>query len=91
MHDDAQLALAVIGAVIVWTTTVAGTVLWLSSKFRSLEITIYREKNKEREWVERQFDIYDKLHQQHDIKIQRLEIRTFGFSLPPIPGTAEPL
>ena len=36
---------SVIGALLVWTTTVVALTMWLSKKFRSVESLIYRKVN----------------------------------------------
>lgn len=69
MNEVAQLVLAIIGAVIVWTTSVIGGMIWLTSKFRNLEKTIYRESAKH------SISLYA-----HNTRIQRLEIKAFGFA-----------
>jgi len=69
MNDVAQLVLAIIGAVIVWTTSIVGGVIWLMSWFRRLEKTIYRESAK-----------HSAVLYHYDTRIRRLETKAFGFS-----------
>lgn len=66
MNDVAQLVLAIIGAVIIWTTSIIGGMIWLTNKFRNLEKTIYKE--------------IGRVSYNHDTRIQRLEYKAFGFS-----------
>lgn len=75
MNDTAMLALAIIGAVITWTTSIVLLVLWLTNKFRSLEKALYREMDKHRREDDVQFN-------GHSRKLQRLEIKVFGFTAP---------
>lgn len=67
MHETATLIIAVIGALIVWTSSVVAMVSWLASKFRNVEKQIYREGDKIMYRVGRQA-----------VRIQRLEAKTFG-------------
>lgn len=69
MTEVPQLILAIIGAVVVWTTSIIGGMIWLTGKFRHLEKTIYREAAKH------SVTLYA-----HNTRIQRLEIKAFGFS-----------
>lgn len=73
MTEVANLVLAILGAVLVWTTSVIGGMIWLNGKFRSLEGTIYRESEKLRRE-------YDGKFYHHNTRIQRLEIKAFGFT-----------
>lgn len=83
MHETATLIVTIILAMITWTATVASLVLWLTSKFRALEKALYREMDKHRREDDRQFNV-------HATRIQRLELRAFGFSAPNGPLIAEP-
>lgn len=67
MHDTATLILAIVGAIIVWTSSVVAMVSWLAGKFRSVEVLIYREGEKINKRVDR-----------HVVRLQRLEAKTFG-------------
>lgn len=73
MNNVTQLVLAIIGAIIIWTTSVITGMLWLTNKFRSLEATIHRESNRNRQMFETQ------LHH-HATRLLRLEIKAFGYS-----------
>lgn len=73
MHETATLTLAIIGAVITWTASIISLVIWLTSKFRYLEKTIYREMDKHRRDD-------DAMFRYQGTKIQRLEIGVFGFT-----------
>lgn len=65
--------LTILGAV----AGVAGAgVLWLESRFRQLEKTIYREMDKHRREDDKQFDDQGR-------RIQRLELNAFGFTKAP--------
>lgn len=73
MNEVAQLVLAIIGSIIVWTTSIVGGVIWLTGKFRALEKIIYREMDKHRK--------EDDVHfYAHGTRLQRLEIKAFGFT-----------
>ena len=73
MNEVTTLVFAIFSAVLVWTTSVIGGMIWLNGKFRSLENTIYRELEKmRREYELRLFS--------HNARIQRLEIKAFGFT-----------
>lgn len=67
MNEAATLIIAIIGAVIVWTTSVVAMVSWLTGKFRHVEVQIYREGDKLKRIVNR-----------HSVRLQRLEADTFG-------------
>lgn len=58
---------------ITWTVTVVSLVIWLTGKFSSLEKVIYREMDKHRTEDDRQFRAIG-------TKVQRLELRAFGFT-----------
>lgn len=73
MSETATLVLAIIGAVIVWTTSIIGGIIWLTGKFRGLERALYRETDKHRREN-------DALFTNHLVRIQRLEIKAFGFT-----------
>lgn len=75
MNESATLIVAIIGLIITWTGSVIFLVLWLTGKFRSLEKALYREMDKHRREDDRQFG-------NHAVKIQRLEIKVFGFTGP---------
>lgn len=73
MTELAQLILAIFSALLVWTVTVVSAMLWLSSKFRQLEQTIYREIEKRRRELDPLIsDLYT--------RTQRLEFKVFGFT-----------
>lgn len=73
MGTTVDLVVAIFGAVMVWTSSIIGGIIWLSAKFRGLEKTIYREMDKLRRESNTRF-------YSHDTRIQRLEIKTFGFT-----------
>ncbi len=73
MTEVANLVLAILGAVLVWTTSVIGGMIWLNGKFRNIEKAIYRESEKLRRE-------YDGKFNGHNTRIQRLEIKAFGFT-----------
>lgn len=66
--ETATFVITVIGAVLVWTTSVIGGVLWLNMKFGKIEKLVFREIHK-----------VDVENQSQNMRIQRLELRTFGF------------
>ncbi len=51
-------------------------VLWLETRFRKLEQTLYREMDKHRREDDKQFDDQGR-------RIQRLELNAFGFTKAP--------
>lgn len=75
--QDTSTLLAIAGAVLTWTTSVIILAGWLHAKFRFLESTIYREMEKRRALVDREFRIIE-------TKMQRLEIKAFGFTTSPL-------
>ncbi len=75
MNDAAMLVLAIIGFMLTWTTSIVCLVVWLTTKFRDLEKVMYREMDKHRIEDDRQFRI-------QGTKIQRLELKAFGFTGP---------
>ena len=73
MNEAANLVLAIFGAIMVWTTSIIGGIIWLNGKFRSLEKAIYIESDKlRREYEHRLYN--------QNTRTQRLEIKVFGFS-----------
>lgn len=70
-HDTAMLALAILIALGGWTATVAGLVLWLAGRFRSLERLIYQQVNRLRDRHERKMELMAR-------RLMRLEMRVFG-------------
>lgn len=73
MHEATQLILAILGFALLWTTTVVGVVVWLESKFRRLEKLFYKELYTHTEEDDSKFE-------NHGRRIQRLEIKSFGFT-----------
>ena len=73
MHDSMELPFLIFGALATWTGSVIGLVLWLTGRFRSLEAALYRETNSLRWESDRKFNA-------NQTKIQRLEIKVFGFT-----------
>ena len=86
MNESISLGLAIFGAVLIWTTSIIGGIIWLGVKFRDVEKTIYREMYK----LRREYEIK---YYTHNTRIQRLEIRAFGFTTtqlgPTIPDDGE--
>lgn len=76
MHDTASLIIAIMGAILTWTVTIASLVYWLTSKFRFLEGIIYREMDKHRRED-------DALFKNQGTRIQKLELKAFGFTKHP--------
>jgi hypothetical protein len=76
MNDVPMLILAIIGSVMTWTGSVIAIVLWLSGRFRHIEITLYRELNKHRTEIDTQI---------HDLRnrIIHLELKATGVSKAP--------
>ncbi len=77
MSDTVSLILAILGALITWTGSVATLTYWLSAKFRNLEKLIYVEQNKLDEK-------YMALFREHSDRIIVLELRTTGVSGTPM-------
>lgn len=75
MHDTSMLILAIVGSVLTWTGSIIALVIWLTTKFRDLEKLVYREGDKHRREDAVQFKL-------HGTKIQRLELKAFGFTGP---------
>lgn len=66
-NDTAMLTLSIFGALLTWTISVVSLVIWLTSKFRTLEVLLYREMNKR---DERASSFHDRL--------MILELRVLG-------------
>lgn len=79
MHDTATLVLAILGIVITYTGSIIGLVVWLTGKFRHQEAEYWRGINKLNE------ELRNKLYQM-STRIQRLELRLFGFTTQPLTG-----
>ncbi len=77
MTDNAGLGLSLVGFMLTWTTSVVLLATWLAGKFRGLEKIIYHEMEKHRVEDDRQFRTLS-------TKIQRLEIKAFGFTESPL-------
>lgn len=73
MTETTTLIIAILGALILWTSSVVSLVLWLTNKFRGLERLFYSKMDEHRRDDDRQFT-------KHNIRIQRLEIKNFGFT-----------
>lgn len=71
---NAELVIAITGLVIVYTTSVVSLVLWLSSKFRALEVAFYREMDKHREDDAERFT-------DHAQRLQVLELERLGYTI----------
>jgi len=69
MHDgeSATLIIAIIGALIVWTSSIVAMISWLNGKFRFLEQVIYKEDAKIGKRISRII-----------VRTQRLEAKSFG-------------
>lgn len=76
------LLFGIIGGVFTWTLSVVAAMIWLNGKFRHVEKTIYQQLDR----LKREYDV--KLNS-HSIKIMRLEIKAFGFTMPELPHTPE--
>lgn len=75
-----MLTVAIIGALITWTGSVVSLVMWLTGRFRTLEKIIYQEMDRHRREDDVQF-------RAHGTKIQRLELKAFGFTQSPVVDT----
>lgn len=73
MNESASLILAVIGALLTWTGTVATLTMWLAGRFRHLEALIYREQKK-------LDDKYLALFAEHRDRLTVLELQVTGVS-----------
>lgn len=71
--SDPSLAMAIVGFMLTWTVSIISLVMWLTGKFRDLEKIIYREMDKHRTEDDRQFRAIG-------TRVQRLELRAFGFT-----------
>lgn len=69
------LTLAILGVTGAWTASVAALALWLAGRFRELEKLIYREIHEHKEQTDAKL-------KDHENRISRLEIKTYGFNLP---------
>ena len=71
MLSDVQLAASILLAIGAYTVSIVGLVLWLTTKFRSLEVLIYKEMNSLKE--EHRDDIEDIRN-----RLYRVELATWG-------------
>lgn len=76
MFDTATFVLSLLGFAGLWSASIIGGMIWLNTKFRSLEKSIYREDEKHRQKNDEEFE-------DHKLRIQRLELRVFGFTETP--------
>ena len=70
---EATLLLSIWSAILVWTCSVGGSILWLTGKFRHLENALYREIAIHRTDDDNQFRGLGN-------RVQRLELHAFGFT-----------
>lgn len=66
--------LAIAGALLTWTASVAGIMIWLNARFTANERLVFKENFKTRELLGRVLN-------QHAGRIMRLEVKTFGSTL----------
>lgn len=71
-----QLIIAIASFAILWTTSAVLVVVWLESRFRRVESTIYREMAKHIAEDEDRFGDYG-------LRVQKLELKNFGFTQSP--------
>lgn len=80
----ANMLLAVIVAVVSWTSTIAALTWFISGKFRAMEQLVYRKINEERARTDTQLN-------DHTLRIYRLEYKVDGYTVlgrsPTIPPT----
>lgn len=79
---EPSVVVAIASFLVIYGATVASLVTWLSNKFRHLERTFYRELSAHNKH-------YEGIVAAHGLRIQRLELKAFGFTeapstLPPI-------
>lgn len=73
MHDSVSLILAIFGALLTWTATVATLTFWLAGRFRYLEQLIYREQHK--------LDLkYAEIFKEQRDRITVIELKVLGVS-----------
>ena len=70
---DTTLLLSIWSAILIWTCSVTGSVIWLTGKFRHVENLIYKELERHREHNDAQFNNLG-------TRVQRLELHAFGFT-----------
>lgn len=73
MNDSVSLIVTIVGALFTWTCTVVSLTMWLASRFRHLEVLIYRENKK-------LDDKYMALFKEHGDRITVLELQVTGTS-----------
>lgn len=71
--DTTTLIFTILGFAVLWTSSVIAGMVWLNAKFRNVERAIYREDEKHRTTNDARFN--DLL-----LRVQRLELRVFGFT-----------
>ena len=71
--NEAPIILAIVGALLAWTASVATLTLWLASRFRDIERLIYREMHA--------LDVkYDKVLKDHSDRIMVIELKKEGYT-----------
>lgn len=73
-NDTVGIFLAIAGALLTWTASVIGAIMWLSAKFNAGERLVFKENAKTREMLGRVLN-------QHAGRIMRLEVTTYGSTL----------
>lgn len=76
-ESTAMLVIAIFTALGGWTVSVIAGAIWLTAKFRAIEVILYKELGQHRREIDERFV------QQGD-RIQRLEIREFGVTQHPL-------
>lgn len=71
--DAATFAFSVFGGLCLWTSTAIALGWWMASRFRRIEVLLFREIGKITEE-------YDAVLAKHRGQIQRLELKAFGFT-----------
>lgn len=77
--EAANIIIAILGAILLWTVTVVGVTLWINTKFNTHERLVFRENMKTREMLQRVLT-------QHSGRIMRLELHNYGSTLADAPA-----
>lgn len=78
--ETVTVVLSILGAIGAWTITVAGLVLWLANRFRSVESLIHVEMAKLRKEVKKEITQVEHRVTHLERQTHRLQLKVFGFA-----------
>lgn len=87
MSETITIIIAVVGAILGWTASVAAVIIYLEKRFNSLEVFIRRDMRAMELEIRKSMDKHneedDEKFYDHGTRIQRLEIDAFGITRSP--------